>query len=633
MTVVQANVEKAPGGTFERIAVVRAVPGRKLPLAIVHAFSTTGVELAVQERYEPSFAAEGGLDAAAIEILEQDARKAITLRHPNVASVREVVREGDTFSVVSEFVEGEVLEELRRLGASSTSFNLEVSVRIIVDVLSALSALHTMADGGLSHGEVTTHNIIVGYDGATRLIRPYRGRVAGRVAEPDWFAYAAPEVLKGGASTPRADLFSVGVLLWEALTKRQLFPKATREGRTSRNAPIAKATPPEDASWAAPLVAVAERALSIDPQGRYASAAEMAAAVRLAVRSKLAMPPRVAAVVDKLAGERILQRRTTLALPETSGRPSTNPSRPSLPNDAVRALEGMRPSSRPPTPKPGPVVTPAVPKAAPVPRIEPAPRAMSPRPAAPALKLSEPKPPLPRVAPPAKPAVPVSVLRGAEPGVEFGPEPPTIPRKKPEAPAAAAVEIAAPPLDILDVAKAVEQKLDAKIPESPPPKKSAEPAVAAAAVVATSQDTSVITAPAPEEQAREIEAPNAASIRPAGAGMGAQRGRRILIGVGALCALLLLGAGVRLLVVGGHETTPAPSATQPPTTKTTTTVAAATTTPPSANVPPPPSAGASATEAPEPSTSTTNTTGPVPVPDGSHRHHPRPRPTYDPMGI
>jgi len=664
MSAVQANAEEAPNGTFERVAVVRTIPGRKLPLAIVHAFSATGVELAVQERYATS---PTGLDAADLDILEQDARRAMALRHPNMAAVRAVAREGEEVSVVSEFVEGEVLEELRRLGATGTSFSIEVGVRIVVDVLSALSALHTLGASGLAHGEVTTHNVLVGYDGATRLLRPYRGRVAGKVAETDWFGYAAPEVLKGQPPDARADLFSVGVLLWETLTKRRLFPNATREGRTSRSVPIGKASPPPDASWATPLAAVAERALASDPQARYASAAEMAAAVRLAVRSKLAMPPRVAAVVDKLAGERIVQRRVALALPETSTRPSS-PSRPPVSNEAARALEAMRPPSRPPTPSPGPVIVPAVPKAPAVPSVEareakfhvagPDLRA-KPRPAAPPLKLSEPKapapkalatpiapatapkasaapiaaPPAPKAAEPAPISLDSALLSAAESSPAFGMEPPTVPRKpKPED-----LEVVPPPADVLDAAKAFEVSFSApREPAKPAAREPAKPAASEPAKPAPSEkpaplvDPNVITSPVALEEPQGAPQPTATSLAPAG--IGAQRGKRVLIGVGAVCLLLLLGAGIRFLVVGkGSTASPVPTETarRPQPTVTATAPAATTATAPTVTAEP------SATEpAPEDSAAPSPSASPTPVPDGSsRRHHPKPRPTYDPMGI
>jgi serine/threonine protein kinase len=389
--VVQANAQGGVAGagrTFERVSVVKALAGRKVPAFVAHGFSPAGAELVIVERYS---------DAPSLDQLERDARAAMALRHPNVATVRDVWREGSELCVAMEYVEGETLEELRRVGAGGKEFSIEVGVRVIVDVLAALSAIHTHGQG-TAHGEVTATNVIVGFDGTTRLVRPFHGHVAGKVAEPDWFSYVAPEVVKGGTADVRADLYAVGVLLWETLSRRKLFPKATRDGRAARSMPVGKPSPPPDAGWAATLGAVTDRALSNEPTARYTTASEMAAAVRLAVRSKLAMPVRVSAAVDKLASERILARRNANALPDPSAEPriSARPSRPSVPPEAVRALSALRPSSRPPTPKPGPVAMPVIPKTPPLPSLG-TPR---PRPIAPAIAIAPPVPKPASIRPP-----------------------------------------------------------------------------------------------------------------------------------------------------------------------------------------------------------------------------------------
>jgi len=381
-------------------------------------------------------------------------------------------------------------------------------------------------------------------------------------------------------------------------------------------------------------------------------------------------------VVDKLAGERILQRRVSLALPEASTRPS-GPSRPPISNEAARALEGIRPPSRPPTPSPGPIIVPAVPKAPAVPSIEdreakfhvaaPDPRAKA-RPAAPPLKLSEPKAPAPKavatpIAPPAAPkasaapiaappapeepeAVPISLdsalLSAAESSNPFGVEPPTVPRK----PKAEDLDLVAPPAELLDVGKAFEARFPAprepakpprREPAKPAPSEPVKPAASEAAEPAPSErpapplDASVITAPVALEEPLGAPQPTATSLAPAG--IGAQRGRRVLIGVGALCLLLLLGAGIRFLVAGkgNTATTPVPTQTarRPQPTVTATAPAATTALQPTATVAP-----SAADAAPDDSAAPSASASPTPVPDGSpRRHHPKPRPTYDPMGI
>ncbi len=592
----------APQETFSRIATVREIPGRKVPTSVAHAFGPTGVELVVVERIGP----KSGLTTAAIASVEDGARRSMTLRHPNVAAVRDVDKSGPELVVVAEFVEGESLAELRAASLQKP-MQLEVGVRVVVDVLAALSALHTTAPP-LFHGEMTAGNVIVGYDGVTRLVRAYHGKAGLTIGGADVLAYAAPEVIAGGDPDVRADLFAVGVLLWETLARRPLFPKATRESRT-RTALVPKASVPADASWAGPLAGVAERALSRDPAARYASAAEMAAAVRLVVRSKLAMPPRVAATVDKYAGEKVLARRVAFALPETQETGARRSSvRPSVPPGTARVLDGIRPSSRPPTPRPGPVAVPEVPKAPRVPQMGPPP---APRPQAPPLDLT----PAPRV----KEAPSATDEPAPVPGI--------VP---PPADLVASIADVLPPSSF--EAEPISLDSDALVESVKPPVPVAASPLAAPAIA-----TPAIATPARGAQ-RVASAPDAQSAPPPG--LGAQRGRRILMVVGVLCLLLLAGAGIRALVVSTKPASPKKPthATARHTATAPHTATVAVTAPPTATTAAPEdSAGAapedSASAAADDSASASAAPPPPDTAAPTVKRKPRPKATYDPEGI
>ncbi len=572
---MQANAEGSllgtPERTFERIKIIRELVGRKVPIAVIHGFSTSGAELAVLERYSTAV----GLDAGGLDVLERDARRAMSLNHPNIAPARDVWREGAEVCVASEIVEGETLEELRRLALGGNDFSLEVGVRVLVDVLAALSALHTLSAGPMAHGEITASNVIVGYEGTTRIVRPFRGSNAGKAAEPEWYSYAAPELIRGAPADARSDLFSAGVLLWETLSKRKLFPKATREGRAARSLPIGKPAAPSDATWAAPLGAVAERALANDPAARYTSAAEMAAAVRLAVRSKLAMPPRVAASVDKLASEKILGRRTAFALPEEVNGVPSRVSKPPVPPEAMRVLSTIRPSSRPPPVMPKTAPPAPMPKPAGIPKIEPT---------LPSIAS------LPSIAkPPTGPRPFAPPLRLADP-VKLTPDTPPAP-----------VEDAAP------------ISLDGELVMD-----GSESAPIAIAPVA-------IAAPPPP-----IEL-SAAGVPP--------RSRGLVIGIVLFAVVVAVAAIVGVVAFGGKAKDPStvpssPHATTTTTHPTTTGVTTSTTTANPTTTTSTAIANPTATETatPEGSTEPDPSASAAPT-ESAHRPHTRPRPTYDPMGI
>ncbi|CAN5813586.1 hypothetical protein BH09MYX1_BH09MYX1_45890 [soil metagenome] len=389
---------RVEGSRFERLTVVRelARPAEAGPISpasfVAHAYGPDGAELVVVERYR-------NLTQPSREALFADVKRTAALRFPNLGQVQDTSLLGGDVFVSTAFVEGELLGALRAAAAAAgRPVSIDVGVRVVVDVLAALSAIHTdksaAGQPSLVHGAVAPHTIAVGFDGITRVLRPYMGRLVSLNLDAATAPYAAPEQLRNGKGSPRADIFSIGVVLWETLSQTRLFEKAPRDSRLARaTMPIAKLVLEGDRAWAAPLGPIVEKALSADPLARYGTAAEMAAAVRLAVRAKLAMPARVAEVVDRHAGDRILARRGELALPSPSSGDRRSV-RPSVPDGTARALANIRPSSRPPTPTPGAVAAVVVPKAPPLPAgmTKPRPIHTGPRPAMGAVELT-PAPP------------------------------------------------------------------------------------------------------------------------------------------------------------------------------------------------------------------------------------------------
>lgn len=658
---------RGEGGRFERYVLVRELQGRHVPTWLAHGHAPEGVELVVLERYR-------GLAAPARDALAEDAKRLETFRHPNLPHIRDVSRAGADLLVATEFVEGELIGGLRDAAKEAGKLlPIDVGIRSVVDVLAALSALHGMEKTPMVHGDVGPQTILLGFDGVTRLLRPYRGRILAALADGSSVQYLAPEQLRTGKGSARADLYPVGVLLWEVLSEKRLFDGVTREGRLARaTAPLPKAAPHDDAAWAAPLAAVAERALASDPQSRYGSAAEMAAAVRLVVRSKLAMPPRVADVVDRYAGAKVLSRRVELALPQTAPTSAgeRRSVRPPVPAGATKVLQGMRPGSRPPGP-----LTPIPPEAVTVPSMPNVPKAplmprMGSRPAIAPIELTPPPPsaepvelfeefpheavtavsstaPLNGAKPAANPvaavaakpvaavvAKPAAVVAKAAVPPKAAPAPAT---PAPVVPAASARD--AEPVS----AEPVSAEVIFSVSEPPPP----PPEVAAPALGRP------ITAPLPFFVAQPAPSPAPATTGPAPALSPAAivtpapamrdeelaalpppvrtppNTRRIVAIALILCVLLLAAAGIRKVLSSPSGTVPVATGTAP--TATGTPVVTATVT--SLATAPMPSATGTGAE-PEPSASASasavSTGWAAPRPSNSTA---RPKPTYDPEGI
>ena len=202
-----------------RRSVLRKVTGRGVPTFIeqVRAPSGTPCLLIVERMARGPEISDKEADAFVSE-----ARAASSLQHVNVLRGRAVTIRKDEIIVASDFVEGERLSDLwRALAASGKTMPPDIAARILIDVLAGLQALHEHADPKgpgqkLIHGEMTAANVLVGTDGISRILHASRIRRSG--ALPADAGSIAPEIVSKAAADRRADVFSVGVLLWQALS-------------------------------------------------------------------------------------------------------------------------------------------------------------------------------------------------------------------------------------------------------------------------------------------------------------------------------------------------------------------------------------------------------------------------------
>jgi hypothetical protein len=189
-----------------------------------------------------------------------------------------------------------VLNDARRLAdftlpaGTFKRFDLEQVVRLLLDVLSGLSALHEVETDGepFVHGEVSPQHIYVDEHGTARLV-PLMNTHSMVGAKPEPNGYVAPECLLGERFDGRADVFSVGVMLWEALAGQRLFPDPSVAGVVARaaagNVPSIRLSP--RLKWAQPLCAIATRATSLAPEARFRSVLELSNAMAAAAAQQL----------------------------------------------------------------------------------------------------------------------------------------------------------------------------------------------------------------------------------------------------------------------------------------------------------------------------------------------------------
>jgi serine/threonine-protein kinase len=355
-----------PDGLFAPHELVRELGARRNPTYVVRQ-AGVGIGgkkvLAVAERFVG--VAEPG---SAGERLVGEARRIATLASPNLARVREVFVRGGDLVVVGELVEGEKLQALWR----SEKLPLEIALRVVVDVLAGVGALHNLRDAKqqpmkLAHGELSPATIVLGVDGIARLLHSVTRRAPGAEPEAASLGYLSPEVASGDAYDARADVFSAGVLLWEALSGKALLtgPDAEANARRVRSGALPKASVPDSAAWAKGLVDVAAKALSAAPDDRWPTAAVMAAEVRKAAGLKLAPASTVAAFARSGFAERVKSRRESLeSTPAATSEPA--PAVVSPPTPVANAASAKpAPVAIAPSPRPAPVATAVSPRPAP----------------------------------------------------------------------------------------------------------------------------------------------------------------------------------------------------------------------------------------------------------------------------
>jgi hypothetical protein len=205
-----------------------------------------------------------------------EARAAASFSHPNVVDVLDYGEEDGTPYIVMELVDG---EDLRTLLARDRRLDPDEVARIGAEVARGLAAAHRR---GLVHRDIKPANILIADDGTPKLadfgiVRALgsatltrQGTTLGSVH------YLSPEQVQGAPVDGRSDLYSLGVVLYEAATGQRPFDgdaPAAIAVRRLNEAP----RPPHaiEPSIPAGLSAVIARAMSRDPDRRYPTATDL----------------------------------------------------------------------------------------------------------------------------------------------------------------------------------------------------------------------------------------------------------------------------------------------------------------------------------------------------------------------
>jgi len=236
--------------------------------------------------------ADRRLDPEFLSRFQRAAHLSRRLAHDGLAAVHDVGDMGGEAYWTEEFVEGHDLAELlRRCATEVRPIPVVAALHVGRVVSQALRFLHEFDGLGLVHRKLGPTKIRVGYDGGVKLLDLVSGRAAGAdgALRSAFFAddlpYLAPEQLTGGTIDGRADIYALGVVLWEILAGRSLL--STLEGglaglardreqaiervRTQRPSPPSQF----NQEVGADVDAVVMRALAKTPEERFASAGDL----------------------------------------------------------------------------------------------------------------------------------------------------------------------------------------------------------------------------------------------------------------------------------------------------------------------------------------------------------------------
>ncbi|HEY6558123.1 MAG TPA: serine/threonine-protein kinase [Polyangiaceae bacterium] len=220
-------------------------------------------------------------------MFQDEARLAARLNHPNIVQSHGFGSEAGHDFIAMEYLDGQPLNRIQeRAWQNEGAFPLELQLFVLAQMLDALDYAHTLTDYDgtplhIVHRDVSPQNVFVTYTGQVKLVdfgiaktlescQTRAGVVKGKVP------YMAPEQVLGRRVDHRADLFSAGVMLWEAVAERRMHAVdsvyETLRNLVEGDIPKLRDAVPE---VPAKLERIVQRAIAHGPGDRYESASAL----------------------------------------------------------------------------------------------------------------------------------------------------------------------------------------------------------------------------------------------------------------------------------------------------------------------------------------------------------------------
>jgi serine/threonine-protein kinase len=304
-------------------------------------------------------------DATFVEMFLDEARISVMLSHPHVCHLYDVVAAGAESFLVMEYIDGLSLAELILRARERSMLPIDVVVRVVAHIADALHYAHVATDEAgqrlhIVHRDVSPSNIMLGRDGRVKLLdfgvakaRTHATKTRSGVVKGK-FAYMSPQQCLGHPVDGRADVFALGICLWEALAGRALFQRdseyATMSAVLQDPVPSLRGI---RSDVPADLDAIVQRALAKQPDQRFQSALELQAALEgwLSAHGAFVAASHVAELVRRvLAGEPALRAQASAGSDElVPTRPGGGTPRPERAPAGAGGAAARRRAGRPPT--------------------------------------------------------------------------------------------------------------------------------------------------------------------------------------------------------------------------------------------------------------------------------------------
>ncbi len=232
-----------------------------------------------------------------IDMFIDEAKIAGQLHHPNIAQIFDLGRVEGSYFIALEYISGQDLKTLfqrnRRLEQRP---KIPRIIHVVTKVCEGLAHAHGKKDSSgrdldIVHRDISPQNVLLSYEGEVKIIDFGIAKARGRTSETEAgvlkgkFSYMSPEQVEGEEVDHRCDLFSLGIVLWEMLTRRRLF-RGDSDVRTIQNIQDMKIPPPSTHNPEVndELDAIVMKSLARPPGERFQTAREFEEALERYMR-------------------------------------------------------------------------------------------------------------------------------------------------------------------------------------------------------------------------------------------------------------------------------------------------------------------------------------------------------------